>query len=99
MDKKMQRDIRKVHKNMEELILVVRASGGWKHRQKIRLSDCEIERALEDCDRRLHTMAVHLLVAESMLQEPPPSLHSRWEEYQQRCKDVAAELGREGKKI
>ena len=92
MDKKMKRDIRKIHKNMEELILVVRASGGWKQRQHIRLSDRELEMALEDCDLRLHTMAVHLLVAEAMLHEPPPSLHPRWEEYHQRRIEAAAEL-------
>ena len=94
MDKKMQRDLKKVRKNMNELIFVIRASGGYKYRQYIRLSDHELARLQDDVDRRLHTMAVHLLVAETMLREPPPSIHGRWEEYHQRRTEAAAGLGK-----
>ena len=92
--KKELRDAKKVLKNLEVMLLAVRGKGGHKDRKLFRLSDLEFEQYHTKCVADFRRVFINIVVAESMLQEPPPSLHSRWEEYQQRCKDVVAELGK-----
>jgi len=89
----LQTDVKKVMKHVEQMILAIKAKGGWKYREQIRLSDRELEKLLDRCEIGLKSMAVYLVVAEAMLQEPAPSIHPRWEEYVRRREHVMAELG------
>jgi len=77
----------KARREMQTLIVVVKATGGYKWRSRIRLSDREIDKLMVTCEQHLLGMAHRLAIAETMLREPPPSYHSRWEEYQLRIKE------------
>jgi len=79
--------VKKARREMQTLILVCRATGGYKWRERIRLSDREIDKLMAGCEQHLMGMAHRLAIAETMLREPPPSYHSRWEEYQLRIKE------------
>jgi len=80
----------KARREMQTLILVCRATGGYKWRERIRLSDREIDRLMAGCEQHLLDMAHRLAVAERMLKEPPPSIHPRWDEYLRRVKEAAS---------
>lgn len=82
--------IKKARREMQTLIVVCKATGGYKWRERIRLSDREIDRLMASCEQRLLDMAHRLAIAERMLKEPPPSIHSRWGEYQRRQKEAAS---------
>lgn len=96
--KKELRDVKKVLKSLDVMLLAVRGKGGYKYRQQFRLSDVEFEQFFTKCVADFRTVFINIAVAEAMLQEPAPSIHPRWEEYQQRRKDVDAELGKEATK-
>ncbi len=66
------------------MILIVKATGGYKVRSLIRLSDLELQQLMPLAEKDLRRLAVRVAVAERMLGEPPPSIHARWDEYQQR---------------
>ena len=86
------RDAKKVLKKLDNMILAIKATGGYKERKKFRLSDHEIDRLCTTSEPAIRKTAVYLVVAEEMLQEPAPSIHSRWEEYQRRRAEYIAEL-------
>ena len=88
------RDAKKVLKKLDNMILAIKATGGYKERKKFRLSDHEIDRLCTTSEPAIRKMAVSLVVAEGMLQESAPSIHPRWEEYQQRQADMLGELGK-----
>ncbi|MBA7533856.1 hypothetical protein ES705_26102 [subsurface metagenome] len=90
----MQKDLTKIMSGLDRIISGIKAKGGWKERKQFQMSDKELDLFLEKCEGRLRKMAVHLVVAETMLQEPAPSIHSRWEEYQMRRAECMAELGK-----
>ena len=92
--KKELRDAKKVLKNLGFMLMAVRGKGGYKDRKQWRLTDLEFEQFYAKCLADFKQVFINIVVAEAMLQEPPPSLHSRWEEYQVRCKDVVAGLGK-----
>ena len=87
-----QTDLQKVLNGLDSIILAIKAKGGYKFRQRFRVSDKEIDLYLADCEGRLRMMVISLLVAEEMLQEPAPSIHPRWDEYEERRKDKVEEL-------
>ena len=88
----MQKDLEKVMNGLDRIILGIKAKGGWKERKQFQMSERELDLFLKKCEGRLRKMAVYLVVAETMLQEPAPSIHSRWEEYQMRRAECMAEL-------
>ncbi|GAG32469.1 unnamed protein product [marine sediment metagenome] len=87
-----QTDLQKVMSGLDNIILAIKAKGGYKFRQRFQASDKELDLFLADCEGRLRMMVISLLVAEQMLQEPAPSAHPRWDEYEGRRKDVVEEL-------
>jgi len=87
------RDAKKVLSNLDNMILAIKATGGYKERKKFRLSDREIDRLCAGSEPAIRETAVSLVVAEEMLREPAPSIHSRWDEYQRRRAAYMAELG------
>lgn len=87
----LQMRIKKVLKDTDDMILACKAKGGWKFRERFRCTDIELEKLLKKCEKKLPKMAVSLVVAEAMLREPPPSFHSRWDDYQRRLKDAISE--------
>ena len=87
-----QTDLQKVMSGLNNIILGIKARGGYKFRQQFQVSDRELDVFLADCEGRLRMSVISLLVAEQMLQEPAPSAHSRWDEYQSRRADVVAGL-------
>ncbi len=86
----------KVRANFEKLkgiLLLVRATGGYKYRSLIRASDKEIEEATKQAYADLLELVVSHTVACEMLKELPPSgVHSRLEEFVQRRADAYAGL-------
>ena len=87
-----QTDLQKVLSGLNNIILAIKAKGGYRFRQQFAVSDRELDLFLADCEGRLRMSVISLLVAEEMLQEPAPSIHSRWDEYQSRRADVVAGL-------
>lgn len=72
-------------KEMQIMVLACKATGGYKWRERIPLPDREVDQLMGISEARLMQMARRLAVAETMLREPAPSIHARWEEYQRRC--------------
>jgi len=87
VEKKLEKDLDKVLAGLDRTIKGIKAKGGYKHRECFQLSDHELDMFLADCEKRLRATVVSLVVAEAMLQEPPPSIHPRWEEYVRRRTD------------
>ena len=87
-------DAKKVLKNLDVMILAIKATGGYKFRQRFQLPDREIDKLCVQSEPAIRKMVVSLIVAEAMLQERAPSIHPRWEEYLQRRMDCMAELGK-----
>ena len=94
MGGELQKDIEAFLSQVDLMILAIKATGGYKERKKFRLSDREIDRLCTTSEPAIRRMAVSLVVAEEMLQEPAPSIHSRWDEYQIRRAEDIAELGK-----
>lgn len=94
MGGELQKDLAKIISGLDRIILGIKAKGGWKERKQFQMSERELDLFLEKCEGRLRKMVVYLLVAETMLQEPTPSIHPRWDEYQRRYRECMAELGK-----
>lgn len=94
MKNKMQEDAKKVLGNIELMILAIKATGGYKTRKRFRLSEREIDKLCATGEPAIRKTAVSLVVAETMLQEPAPSIHPRWDEYLRRRAECMAELGK-----
>ena len=88
----MHKDLAKIMSGLDRIILGIKAKGGWKERKQFQMSERELDLFLEKCEGRLRKMAVYLVVAETMLQEPAPSIHTRWEEYIKRRGECMVEL-------
>lgn len=86
--------VRHAINNLGLIVLVVKAKGGYKFREKIKKSDKEIDELENTCEDILVDMAVRVTVAEQMLREKPPHWHCRWDDYQSRLRHVAAEVRR-----
>lgn len=87
------RDAKKVLNNIDLMILAIKATGGWNERERFRLSKHEIDQLCATSEPKIRRMAVNLIIAEAMLQEPARSYHPRWDEYQQRQMDILVDLG------
>jgi hypothetical protein len=81
-------EVRKAAKYGELLLLALKASGGYRFRALIKLSDTELDRVVETSSEALRDLCIRVTVAERMLQEKPPSYHERWDEYQGRLKEA-----------
>jgi len=93
----MEKLIAQVHhaiNNLALVVLVVKAKGGYKYRERIKKTDGEIAELENTCEDILVDMAVRVTVAEAILREKPPHYHERWEDYQTRLKEVAAQVRR-----
>ena len=88
------KNAKKILKNLDVIILAIKATGGYKFRQRFQLSDRKIDQLCATSEPDIRKMAVSLIVAEAMLRELPPAIHPRWEEYQRRRKECMAELGK-----
>jgi len=88
----LQNDLEKVLNGLDHIILGIKAKGGYKERKRFQMSDRELDLFLADCESRLRMAVVSLMVAETMLREPAPSIHPRWDEYQRRYRECMAEL-------
>lgn len=72
---------------IEALILGLKASGGYKFREQIQLQDgLELDTFVAGAEQKIRFLAYALTVAEQMMQEPAPSIHPRWGEYQDRLR-------------
>jgi hypothetical protein len=90
----LQVQLQKTLENVGIMILAIKAMGGYKVRKRFRLSDREIDQLCVTSEPAIRMMAVSLVVAEAMLQEPAPSIHPRWDEYQRRRGEALAGLGK-----
>ena len=91
----LQKNIQDILNQVNLMILAIKATGGYKVRKRIQLSDHEIDELCGSSEPTIRLLAVSLVVAEMMLQEPPPLFHPRWDEYQRRRAEVIAGLGKE----
>jgi hypothetical protein len=85
---------KKILKNLDVMILAIKATGGYKFRQRFQLSDRKIDQLCATSEPAIRKMVVSLIVAEAMLQEPAPSIHPRRDEYIQRRAECMAQLGK-----
>lgn len=85
---KLQTKIKKALETTNNMILACKAKGGYKFRQRFKCTDLELEKMLKMCETQIRQTAISLVVAEAMLREHPPSIHSRWKEYQRRRKEA-----------
>lgn len=90
----IQDDAKRVMKNMDVMVMAIKGKGGYKDRKMFRLSDVEFDKFFLECINKFQIIAVGIVVAEAMLQEPAPSIHPRWEEYMQRRAECMKELDR-----
>lgn len=91
----LEQDARKILEIIEQLILAEKASGGYKFRPQIRLSNQELKDFIDRKESWLRMMAVSLIVAEQMLQETKPAYqayHNRWVEYVRRRAECSARI-------
>lgn len=77
----LKKRIEKILKDSDDMILACKAKGGYRFREQFRCTDLELEKKLKQCEIKIRATAVSLVVAEEMLREPPPSIHSRWDDY------------------
>lgn len=71
-------------------MLLVKTAGGYKFRERLTLSDKDLQSMVEQTYQDLRRQGLLLALAEKMLREPPKSYHNRWDEYSSRAKDVLA---------
>jgi len=81
-------NLKKAMKNVDTLILVIKAKGGWDYRKQILLSDVELSKWNGTAENDIKDVFIRAIIAEEMLRENPPSIHSRWAEYQNRLKEA-----------
>ncbi len=91
---KLNEDAKKVLGNIDLMILAIKGKGGYKDRKMFRLSDVEFDKFFLESINKFQIIAVGIVVAEAMLQEPAPSIHARWSEYLQRRAECMAQLGK-----
>ena len=86
--------------NLDQAILAIKATGGWKYREQLPMPADKIDKWVDHAIKALQEMSVNLLVAEAMLGEKPPSIlayifrkanrQPRWAEYQRRRRGYLA---------
>lgn len=97
MGGELQKNAEAILRKTDVLIQTVKARGGHKYRERIRLPNQEIEGFIDSAEAKLQAMAVSLTVAEAMLQETKPAYQayrSRWDEYVRRRAECIEQLGR-----
>ena len=97
MGGELQKQIDETLSNLDQAIMAIKATGGWKYREQLPLSADKIDKWVDHAIKALQEMSVNLLVAEAMLEEKPPSVlayifrkanrQPRWAEYQQRRRE------------
>lgn len=80
--------------NLDMALVAIRATGGYRFRKQIPLSEEKIDKWVDHAIKALQEMSVNLLVAEALLEEPPPSIlayifrkenrRPHWDIYRQR---------------
>jgi len=83
---------KQILKNLDQMLLAIKATGGYYVRKDIPLSENRINKLCKESEPKIRKMVIRLVVAETMLQELPPSLHSRWDEYHRRLSDCIAHI-------
>jgi hypothetical protein len=82
MDKKQ---ITKTLESLDFFILAIKASGGYKYRERIKGTDQEIAEYMAGAVGKFQKLTVSVLIAEEMLQERGYwDRYPRWQEYQER---------------
>jgi len=77
---------------MENAVALIKASGGYRYREPLRLTDTEFAERLDQAFGRLKAMAVSWPIAESMLAE-----YGHRHEYQARRMHALQEIDREAR--
>lgn len=86
----LEKDINSGIKGVKEAIRLIKAKGGYKFREEITYSDEDLDRKEEFAETMIIDMAVRVTVAEALLLQKPPHFHCRWQDYQQKLKEVTA---------
>lgn len=76
--------VKKGLENIDKMVLVIKAKGGFKDRQKLKQTDHEIDKKYEESVDFIKYMYVSLVVAEEMLAELPLYCYRRKDEYERR---------------
>ena len=93
----LQKRVDETLSNLDQAILAIKSTGGYKFRKQLPLSDEKIDKWVDHAIKALREMSVNLLVAEAMLEEKPPTIlayifrkasrQPRWAEYQKRRRE------------
>ncbi len=94
MDKSLKKTINKLERSIDEQIIIIKGRGGFRYRAKFKLSDVEFDQVYDEAISKIHILGIGIAVAEQMMVEPSPSIHSRWDEYNRRVRAAVAELGK-----
>ena len=88
--------------NLDMALVAIKSTGGYRFRKQIPLSEEKIDKWVDHAIKALQEMSVNLLVAEALLEEPPPSIlayifrkenrRPRWDIYRQRRGQYLAAL-------
>ncbi len=88
-DEMTKKQIKKILESLNFLILAIKASGGYKYRERLKLSEREIDLYIAGSESNLKNMVISQMVAEEMLQERGYwDREPRWQEYQERRKEA-----------
>jgi len=80
-----QKQIKKTLESLDFLILAIKSTGGYKYREKLHLSEVEINKYIARSEQDLKKLVISLLTAEEMLQERGYwDKVPRWKEYLER---------------
>ncbi len=83
------KQIKKILKSLDYLILAIKSSGGYKYRERLKLSEREIDLYIAGSESNLKKMVISQMVAEEMLQERGYwDKVPRWQEYQERREEA-----------
>jgi hypothetical protein len=81
-------------KELDNVLIGIRATGGFKYRERLNNSDLDIAAFCEQAERKLRKMVCCAIVAETVLMEPDGySGENRMRRYAERVKEVLEERG------
>lgn len=83
------KQIKKTLESLDFFILAIKTQGGYKYREKLKLSEKELEMYIAGSESNLKNMIISLLIAEEILQERGYwDKEPRWQEYQERREEA-----------
>lgn len=81
-------------KELDNVLIGIRATGGYKYRDRLAMTDGDIGAFCESAERKLRKMVCCAIVAETVMMEPDGYAgENRMRRYAERVKEVLEERG------